>query len=382
MPKDDENVEALIEHTHRCNGHSGTEYIRNILRGEFCILSDAQTVRKVIGRCMVCKKNFKKPASQKMAGLPKFRLEEGTAFDCSGTDLFGPFQTSRGRASVKVWVVIFTCLKVRAVHFELVESISTSSFLMALSRFQSRRQNLRHLYCDCGTNFIGAEKELERAVTSWNEALTPEEQQMRSIEFSFIPPMAHHRGGAWEALIRVARRHFAVLLGKETVPLEVFSTVMVEVEAILNKRPLTPVSSDPRDMDALTPMDFLCPGWKSHSSVSILPVAPPGGEGLKYAWMRARNFIDGFWRRWSAEYLATLKDRQKWHSTQEDIKKGTLVLLVDEIKHRSDWRMGRVVDTFGDESHVRTVTVRVASGKVFRRDITKVVNLELGGAPE
>ena len=67
---------------------------------------------------------------------------------------------------------------------------------------------------------------------------------------------------------------------------------------------------------------------------------------------------------------------------EEDIKKGTLVLLVDEIKHRSDWRMGRVVDTFGDESHVRTVTVRVASGKVFRRDITKVVNLVLGGAPE
>ena len=75
--------------------------------------------------------------------------------------------------------------------------------------------------------------------------------------------------------------------------------------------------------------------------------------------------------------MSILKDRQKWLGSKENLVVGALVLLVDENKVRNSWSLGRIVRVAGDESHVRTVDVRVASGKIFSRDVTKVVHLEV-----
>ena len=275
--------------------------------------------------------------------------------------------------------MVFTCLKVRAVHFEVVESMSTSSFLMALDRFHNRRQHLRMLVSDRGTNFVGADEVLKRAAAEWNGSLTAGERQFRKVTWHFHPALGHHRNGVTERIIKEARKHLAMVLGKATLPLDVFTTVTVAVEAILNKRPLTRVSDDPRDWNALTPMDVLCPGLKAHSSDLIIPPAPAGAEDVRYAWQKARSLVGAFWKRWLPEYMSTLRERQKWLKTQPDPQVGHLVLLVDEVKARCDWKMARILETSGDGSHKRTVKVRTPNGRILERDVTKVVLLEFEG---
>ena len=124
---------------------------------------------------------------------------------------------------------------------------------------------------------------------------------------------------------------------------------------------------------------MLYPGVRVTASTSVVPTAPPDGEVLRYSFQRARSLVDAFWKRWSKEYVATLRNRSKWCKTRPDLKEGQLVLLVDEVMARDAWKLGRIVSVSGDESHIRTVEVMAGapSKKVFRRDITKVVPLEV-----
>ena len=144
----------------------------------------------------------------------------------------------------------------------------------------------------------------------------------------------------------------------------------------MNSRPITYVSGDPGCERALTPMDFLCPGVVSHSFDDILPLSPPDAEVLRYSWRQSRSLVDGFWRRWSRDYVAALQARPKWRQEEDSLKVGDVVLMVDEQFRRSDWKTGVVVATDGGEL-VRLVDIRVPGGKVFSRDRTKVVRLEL-----
>ena len=130
-----------------------------------------------------------------MAPLPVGRVAVGAPFLHTGVDAFGPMRVKIvGRAFHKVWVAIFTCMAVRAVHFEVLRDMSASCFLDALMRFRARRPGVRYLYSDNGTNFVGAEREIKEEVEAWNVS-TSKELQVRGIEWSFNPPQSAHRGG-------------------------------------------------------------------------------------------------------------------------------------------------------------------------------------------
>ena len=202
---------------------------------------------------------------------------------------------------------------------------------------------------------------------------------MNGLEWSFNPPVAPHRGGVWERLVRSAKKHLTFVLQEENLGIETLTTALAKVEFVINSRPLTHVGVDAKDEAVLSPMDFLCPGVHAHSRDEILPPAPPGVEALKYTWRQSRSLVDSFWRRWSRDYVSALQARPKWREVEENLKVGDIVLMVDEQVRRGDWRVGRV--TRVDEGElVRTVAVRVAGGKEFVRDRSKVVRLELDPA--
>ena len=182
----------------------------------------------------------------------------------------------------------------------------------------------------------------------------------------------------WERLIRTAKKHLAGILGKETIETDVLITAITQVEAIMNARPITHVSTDPRDLEALTPAKILNPGITMMTKTTdIIPETCPDGDTTRYSFQRARALVDAFWKRWATEYVTSLQERQKWEKTKEEVKAGQLVLLVDEKMRREDWKLGRVTEVMGDETHGRTVKVRTGKTKTFVRDITKVVSLEL-----
>ena len=378
LPKGDEHVNALIHTQHVAHGHAGAAHTQNALRKRFMIISDGQAVRSVIHKCVKCQRNFKAPARQQMAPLPADRLEIGHAFQVTGIDGFGPYELKNRRQKKKTWVIIFTCMKTRAVHFEIVESLSSPAFVNALIRFQARHPGVRKLYSDCGTNFVGAAKMIEAAVdriaTAGEEATTP----VAALEWLFLPPRASHRGGVWERVIGMTKRILASLLGKGDVDVDVFRTVIAQAEFILNSRPLTHLSSDATDTEALTPLHVLHPGVDFIADPMMTQVGGASAAECRYAHQRSIHLVHGFWKRWRQDYLSTLKTRAKWEHTHTDLKVGQLVLLIDELKERNAWKLGRITEVEGSDGRVRTVTLSVGpTHRPFKRDVTKVVALEL-----
>lgn len=155
---------------------------------------------------------------------------------------------------------------------------------------------------------------------------------------------------------------------------EELTTVVVQIEAILNSRPMTQLTSDPNDLTALTPAHFL---------VGRELIAPPEPSLVEVKassvsrWQNIRRQKQIFWTRWSAEYLNELQPRGKWYKAKLTIKPGMLVVLREENVAPQQWRMGRILQTHpGSDNIVRVVTVRTADKEV-KRAITKIAVLPI-----
>ena len=178
-------------------------------------------------------------------------------FTYVGLDYFGPLYVRQGRSSVKRYGCLFTCLVVRAVHIEVVHSLDTDSFINAVRRFINLRGSPSTIYSDNGSNFTAGERELRESLEDWNQQSIEKFLRQKNIRWKFNPPGASHMGGAWERTIRSVHKILRALLGQQLVSDEILRTLMSEVEGILNSRPLTPVTSDPKDLDPLTPNHLL-----------------------------------------------------------------------------------------------------------------------------
>lgn len=309
-----------------------------------------------------------------MAPLPSSRTAAyEPPFSRTGMDLFGPLYVKHGRGTVKRWCCLFTCLTTRAVHLEVVNSLSTDDFLLCLRRFLNRRGDVTELRCDNGTNFVGAERELKESLEEWNQDQIQKELIQRGCKWIFQPPTASSMSGVWERLVRSAKTVLKSIIGTHTVCDAVLSTVLTEVERILNGRALTANSDDPNDLDPLTPDHFLL----QRKVISLPPGVFSEADGiLRRKWRQAQYLADLFWSRWIKEYLPMLQVRRKWLDVKPNLKANDLVLLVDNNQPRGRWNLGRVMETYpGSDGLVRTVKVKTKSGD-FVRPIQKLCLLE------
>ena len=179
------------------------------------------------------------------------------AFRTTGMDYFGPMKVKRGRSVMKIWGVLFRCLATRAVHIELTESLDTDAALMAISRFQARRGNVKEIWYDNGRNLTSANKALRQELEALNQDKMLTNLALEGIKWKFIPPCDPEAGGAWERAIRTVKDTLKIILREQTPRLEVLQTVMAEVEKIINSTPLFHVPVGPDDDDVLTPFHFL-----------------------------------------------------------------------------------------------------------------------------
>ena len=180
-------------------------------------------------------------------------------------------------------------------------------------------------------------------------------------------------GGAWERLIRSVKTGLKVVLKEQTPKEEVLSTLLTEIEHSVNSRPLTHVSLDPRDQEALTPNHFLI---GSSSGRTIYQRYDEQSKCPRRQWEIAQYFADSFWRHWLREYLPTLLPRTKWNTESEPLKVGDIVLILDYKTPRNSWPKGVVVKVFpGSDNRVRVAAVRTARENVLIRPIIKLVKL-------
>ena len=273
----------------------GTQQVLAAVREKYWIIKGHATVKKVLSSCVTCKRVHSPWSSQQMAPLLDEQMTaDMPPFTFVGIDYFGPFTVKLGRARANRYGCIFTCLTSRAVHFEIAHSLTTSSFIAAFQRFESRRGRPRKVYSDNGTYLVGGEHELRSSIDGWNQSKISRHFTQNEIEWHFNPPRASHMGGAWERLIRSTRLILRSIVSEQLLNDEQLLTFMAEAEKILNDRPLTPVSSDPRDPLALTPNMLLL--MKSNR---CLPVGVFNKDDVyaKRWWKQIQYLADVFWRR-------------------------------------------------------------------------------------
>lgn len=360
----------ILRHIHVQTGHGGRNHMLSHLRKRYWIPNGNSAARKVISHCVSCKRNRAKMGEQKMADLPTDRLvADIPPFSNVGLDYFGPFEVRRGRSTMKRYGVIFTCMTSRAVHLEVAYSLNTDSCINAIRRFLCRRGQAQHIRSDNGTNLVGAEKELREALRTFDQRRIHQALVKEGVQWSFNPPTASHHGGFWERLIRMVRHVLCSVLKQQTFDDEGLNTVFCEVEAILNSRPITKVSDDPQDLEALTPNHILL--------LRTNPVLPPGvfSQSDLYhrrRWRQIQYIAELFWKRWLLEYLPLLQERQKWLRQRRNFIAGDVVLMADNAAPRSSWQLGRIVEAKPDaKGHVRVVKLRTKTS-VLERPVSKV----------
>ncbi|XP_042069251.1 uncharacterized protein LOC121812105 [Haplochromis burtoni] len=352
--------------------HPGPERVFAEIRRTHWILRGREAVRRFQRTCLECRRWRARPTVPKMADLPVARLRlYKPAFYSTGVDCFGPFEVKIGRRVEKRWGIIFKCLTIRAVHLDVLTSIDTDAFLMALRRFIARRGTPAELYSDQGTNFRGGERELQAAFA----AMTSDLQKLlapHKIVFHFNPPAAPHFGGVWEREIRSVKMALYTTVGSQPLQEEVLHTVLVEVEGILNSKPLGYVPSDISDPDPVTPNCFLM----GRPDGALPQVAYPREELLsRRRWKHSQVLADHFWSRFIRLYLPSLQLRQKWRSSPADVTEGSVVMIVDPQLPRASWLVGCISKVHpSPDGHIRSADIKVKD-RTFTRPVARLVVL-------
>lgn len=368
---------------HERHLHAGTQATLAAVRQNYWPTSARSIVRDIVRKCIVCVRNAPKIVSTLMADLPKARVNPVKyAFQKCGVDYAGPFWYKEGQRKnaklIKSYIALFVCFATKAVHLELAADLSAETYLSVLKRFIARRGRPSDIYSDNGLNFVGANHELNDLHKLFNNDI----DNRRIVDFAtiegtrwhFIPPQAPHMGGLWEAAVKSAKFHLKRITNEASLKYDELFTLLVQVEAVLNSRPLMPLTSDPNDLSFLTPGHFLvgCP-------ITMYP--EPSIENLPAnrlsRWQRVEQLKQHFWRRWVREYLHNCQTRVKWNTHSAPVKAGQMVILKEDNLPPLCWKLARVEEVYpGDDDIVRVVSVRTSKG-IYKRPITKLCVLPI-----
>lgn len=374
LPKNQHVSTLILRDIHYQLGHAGRNHLLSNLRRKYWIINANAAARKIMSSCSTCRRQRGKLMEQKMADLPPERVTPDLPpFSNVGVDYFGPVEVRRGRSLVKRYGVLFTCMASRAVHLEVAYSLDTDSCINALRRFVCRRGQVMHMRSDNGTNFIGAEKVLKEAIAGLDNTKIQRAFLQQGIKWSFNPPAASNHGGVWERVIGITRRILTSVLREQTVDDEGFHTVLCEVEAIVNDRPITKLSDDPCDLEALTPNHLLTMKCKP-----VLPVGLVDDTDCysKRRWKQVQYICNLFWKRWIREYLPLLQERHKWNKKRPNLAPGDIVLIADSTAPRSSWLLGKIEETFMDKKGFVSSALVKTKTNTLERPITKLCLLQ------
>lgn len=363
----------LMNKAHKDTLHGGGQLMMRFIREEFWVPRLRAELRMFVSRCVKCFRMMQKTQEQLMGNLPADRVRECAAFYKTGVDYAGPYnirarpgRPTRASAEVmeKGYVAVFVCLVTRAVHLEAVTGASSEAFISAFSGFAARRGHCAHLYSDNGTNFTGADVEMQKAIATWSKSETLDFIQSKGTEWHFITPAAPFQGGLWEAAVKTMKHHLRRVMGIQKFSYEVLSTLLAEIEACMNSRPICAMSDDPMDQIALTPGHFLI-GGPIRLPIPVQRNEPP--KSHLNLWHHMQHSIQDFWKQWSNDYLHTLQQRKKWRAVQKNVQIGQLAIVKAENFPPTHWALGRITKVHtGKDGLVRSVSIMIGRSELDR----------------
>ncbi|CAI6368824.1 unnamed protein product [Macrosiphum euphorbiae] len=354
--------------------HVGPQALLSHIQVNYWPIRGRSLASRTVHQCIQCFRTNPKLITPFMAPLPRQRTTIERPFSQCGVDFCGPIMIRSGIRRVKTekaYISVFVCLVTRAIHLELVSSLTADAFLATLTRFMSRRGQCSNLFSDNGTNFVGANRKLMSQFEEISKTHTTLSYlSEKSMQWHFIPPSAPHFGGLWEAAVKSSKQLLTKISSNATFTFEEATTLLCGIEGVLNSRPMTPLSNDPSDYQALTPAHFLIGG---------VITLPPEADSSTTPMSRLKRFalvqscIQQFWKRWSREYLPQLQRRGRWIKATRNIRVGDLCLLRQENLPPTRWALVRVQDVHpGPDGTVRVVTLRNSSGNIFKRPVVKL----------
>ncbi|XP_078051845.1 uncharacterized protein LOC144477992, partial [Augochlora pura] len=314
LPRSHHITDLIIQSEHLRHWHAGTSATLNAVRQRYWPIDARNNIKKIIHKCIHCYRTNPKTLSYIMGNLPKSRVSPARPFANVGIDYCGPFfvkeKKFRNKTKLKAYVAVFVCFATKAVHLELVSDLTSESCLGAIKRCFARRGKAQNIFSDNGTNFVGVKNELIKIRAFLNSDDYKDKMNQflteNNTNWHFSPPRSPHFGGLWEAAVKSFKRHLFKTVGDAVFTYEQFYTLITEIEAILNSRPIIPISSDPNDFTALTPGHFLI-----GESLTTLPEhdfseLPNNRLSL---WQHIQKIKQHFWSRWTKDYLNELHTR-------------------------------------------------------------------------
>ena len=361
----------LITAVHVRLYHAGVRQVLASLRQQYWIPQGRQLIRHVVSSCVRCRRVTAAPYPVLPSpALPQHRVSECQPFDTTGLDFTGPvWVKGPGKKLTKAYVLILTCSSSRACHLEAIRDLSVPQFMLGLRRFISRRGIPSRFVSDNAKTFKRMDKEL-RIILS--DDRMKKYLGERRVTWEFYLERSPFWGGFIERLNSLLKSAFRKVVGIAKVSFEELLTLLTEIEAIMNSRPLTFVYDGVHEGDVLTPSLLLC--GKTLTQLPPLWEVRVDGKDPQSCNLRLK-YLDKlkthFWTRFTREYLCELSERhatsQKVSSANRQPKINDVVLIKHENMPRGRWRMGRVIQLHpGRDGVVRSVELRVPPSKTGR----------------
>lgn len=371
----------IVDDAHRKTLHGDGKLMINYLRSKYWIVGAKNLVKQHVRKCIICIRHKAKIQTQLMGSLPSVRVTPARAFINSGVDYAGPImlRTTKGRGhkAYKGYICLFICMVTKAIHIEVVSDLTSRGFLEAFKRFVARRGCCLNLYSDNGTNFVGAAKELKNLFDAEKSAMVQEiadSLASQGTTWHFIPPRAPNFGGLWESGIKSTKYHIKRVIGDSTLTYEEMATLLSQIEACLNSRPLTVLNNDSEEANPLTPGHFLI--GESLVTIPETTFEECNINSLK-RWQFTQAMLQNFWRRWSDEYLSHLMHRYKWAHKIPEAKVGDIVLVKEDDLPPTKWLFGRILKKHsGSDGLTRVVSIKCKNA-VVKRPTSKLIILPI-----
>jgi hypothetical protein len=378
LPQQSVVTALIVRNEHLCLLHAGQKLVLCSLRQRFWIIDGLRTVKKVIHKCVICFRLKATANTQLMGSLPTARVTACRVFGRVGVDFAGPVSVKNSRIRKPVigkgYIALFVCFVTKAIHLELCSDLTTECFLACFKRFIARRNLPSDVYCDNASTFKGTRNQLDEfyrlhASQAHQQAVNSFATQ-KGINFHFIPSYSPIFGGLWESGVKSTKHHLKRVVGKALLTYEQLNSVLIEIEGVLNSRPLTAITNDPNDFSYLSAGHFL-----TGAALNTYPEQDLSNKStnlLKF-WSIITNMKQTFWKYWSKHYLNQLQNRPKWQSVTPNVAIGSLVILRSDNSPPLEWPMARVTNLFpGKDGIVRAVEVRTANGHSHNRSIIKI----------
>ena len=394
--KDQEFVPRLLRYYHTMNHHMANQHLISFIRQKYWIPQARRSVAKAFRNCDPCKRAKAKSCGQIMAPLPPERCSTLQPFAVCSVDLAGPFYIKtlpQSDQTIKMWVALFCCHATRYVVLEpLLAKCDSKEFIQSITRVCAQVPPIKVMWSDQGPQMKKSQTFLRKLYEGRNDPFamddrpvttTPLEElkdisleerlSKRGITWQFATPLSPHKMGVHECLMKSFKEPLAKTIGAKILSVSEMTTILRDIQGMLNSRPLVVETDDPSDFVAITPAKMMI-GY-NHAQLpqpklteeQIKSVTKTDRQDLLKRWQLRHAIAEQYWRVWRSVYLKQMQQRDKWQTEEPDLKVGDMVLINEKTLKRQYWPLGRVIGIkTARDGHIRSVRCKTPSGDIVR----------------